>query len=146
MVPGFHVFLILAYISINNQRSIYRLQMGNRSLDNGFIQYCLLALYHVLGIMPQGLEIKWGGRGQEREEALAFVGWSSHKKFWGFTRKWFWAFGFLWGQITVCKTVCLIRSLVAWAPYCLLPQCWFQDRAGRGLGSGPYTFRGGSQR
>ena len=24
------------------------------------------------------------------------------------------------------KTVCFICSLVAWAPHCLLPQCWFQ--------------------
>ena len=57
-VLGFHMFLIHGCFSINNQGSISRLHMGNRSLDNGFIQYCLLALYPVPGIMPQGLGIE----------------------------------------------------------------------------------------
>lgn len=55
--------------------------MGSRSLDDGFIQHCLLALHLVPGIMPQGLEIKWGGGRKEKGLLLLWADLTG--SFWG---------------------------------------------------------------
>lgn len=144
-VLGFHMFLIHGCFSINNQGSVSRLQMGNRSLDNRFIQYCLLALYCVPGIMPQGL----GTKGERKQmwllllcpDLLTGSFWGSQESTSGPL-----VFSGVQSQyVGLCVSLCggLSTSL---PPCTVLVPSSRQGRGGRGLGRGPHLSRGGSRR
>lgn len=145
-VLGFHMFLIHGCFSTNNQGSVVsRLQMGNRSLDNGFIQYCLLALCRVPGIMPQGLGIK----GERKQmwllllcpDLLTGSFWGSQESTSGPL-----VFSGVQSQyVGLCVSLCggLSTSL---PPCTVLVPSSRHGRGGRGLGRGSHLSRGSSRR